>query len=243
VRRLLTAAVLVTGLALTATACSTSSPPAAPPDAATLVAKSADSINTMSTHQTLTTTTAVGEITVDADNDPAAKSYSVKISGPALSEFRTVGNDAWVAVTGEAKPWAHLDVSKLPDGSPTRSTLDLKANFALLYGITSAKAGSSGSYDCVADLNKAKAAMSSDDEKSNVQALIDLAGPLATAVPFKAVLDNQNRLVLLTFDINADKAGKLSYKAVVTNYGAKVTVDKPAATDVMEATTDMYGRF
>ena len=242
-RRLFTAAVLVTGLALTVTACSSSTPPAAPADPVALVAKSADFITTTPSHQTLTTSTAVGDVTVEADSDPSTKSTLVKISGPAISETRTVGNDAWVALTGEAKPWAHLDISKLPEASPTRATLDVKANYSLLYGITSAKETSPGTFDCVADLNKAKAAMSNEDEQSNVQALIDLAGPAASKVPFRAVLDDQHRLVLLSFDVTSDKAGKLSYKAVISNYGKAFTVAKPAAGDVMEATADMYQRY
>ena len=163
VRRLFTAAVLVTGLALTVTACSSSAPAAAPPtDAIQLVAKSADSINSLQSHQTMTTTTAVGDLTVEGDNDPATRTSSVTVSGPAVSEVRTIGNDAWVAVTDEAKPWAHLDVSKLPEGSSTRSTLDVKANYSILYGVTSATQTSPGTFECVADLNKAKAAMTSD---------------------------------------------------------------------------------
>jgi hypothetical protein len=243
VRRLLAAAVLVTGLALTVTACSSSTPPAAPADPVQLVAKSAESLNSTQSHQTLTTSTAVGDVTVEADSDPANKSALVKISGPAISETRTVGNDAWVALAGEAKPWAHLDVSKLPEASPTRATLDVRANYSLLYGITSAKETTTGTFDCVADLNKAKAAMTNEDEQSNVQALIDLAGPAASKVPFRAVLDDQHRLVLLSFDVTSDKAGKLSYKAVISNYGKAFTVAKPAAADVMEATADMYERY
>ena len=242
-RRLFAAAVLVTGLALTVTACSSPAPPAAPTDPIQLVAKSADFLNTTQSHQTLTTRTAVGEVTVEADSDPAAKANVVKISGPAISEVRTIGNDAWVAQDGEAKPWAHLDVSKLPDGSPTRSTLDVKANYSLLYGITSAKQTSPGTFECTADLNKAKAAMATESEQSNVQALIDLAGPAATSVPFKAVLDEQHRLVLLSFDVTSDKAGKLSYQAVISNYGKAFTVAKPPAGDIMEATADMYDRY
>jgi hypothetical protein len=243
VRRLFTAAVLVTGLALSATACSSSTPPAAPPDPIQLVAKSADLITTTQTHQTLTTTTTVGDLTVEADSDPTNKMALVKISGPAISETRTIGNDAWVALTDEAKPWAHLDVSKLPVASPTRSALDVKANYSVLYGITSAIQTTPGTFDCVADLNKVKAAMGTDDEQSNVQALIDLAGPAASKVPFRAVLDNQHRLVLLTFDVTSDKSGKLSYKAVISDYGKAFTVAKPAPGDVMEATADMYERF
>jgi hypothetical protein len=243
VRRLFTAAVLVTGLALTVTACSSSTPPAAPADPMQLVARSADFINTTQSHQTLTTSTTVGDLTVEADSDPTTKSTLVKISGPAISEVRTVGNDAWVALTGEAKPWAHLDISKLPDASPTKSTLDVKANYSVLYGITSAKQTTAGTFDCVADLNKAKAAMSNESEQSNVQALIDLAGPAADKVPFRAVLDDQHRLVLLSFDVTSDKAGKLSYRAVISNYGKAFAVATPAAGDVMEATPDMYDRY
>lgn len=243
-RRLFAAAVLVTGLALTVTACSSSAPAAAPPtDAIQLVAKSADSINSLQSHQTMTTTTAVGDLTVEGDNDPATRTSSVTVSGPAVSEVRTIGNDAWVAVTDEAKPWAHLDVSKLPEGSSTRSTLDVKANYSILYGVTSATQTSPGTFECVADLNKAKAAMTSDAEQSNVQALIDLAGPAATKMPFKAVLDEQHRLVLLSYDVTSDKAGKLTYKAVVSNYGKAITVAKPPAGDIMEATADMYDRY
>src|SRR5262249_24227724 len=112
-----------------------------------------------------------------------------------------------------------------------------------LYGITSAKQTTAGTFDCVADLYKAKAAMTNEAEQSNVQALIDLAGPAADKVPFRAVLDEQHRLVLLSFDVTPDKAGKPSYKAVISNYGKAFTVAEPAAGDVMEATADMYERY
>jgi hypothetical protein len=49
--------------------------------------------------------------------------------------------------------------------------------------------------------------------------------------------------VLLSYDVTSDKAGKLSYKAVVSNYGKAFTVAKPAAGDIMEATADMYDRY
>jgi hypothetical protein len=244
VRRLLTAAAFVTGLALSVTACSGSSPTGpASTDPVQTVAKSADAINTTPSHQTVTTNTAVGNLTVDGDSDPTTKSFTVKISGPAISEVRGIGNDAWVALTGEAKPWAHLDVSKLPDVSPTKSTLDVKSNYLVLFGITSAKEASPGTFECVADLNKAKTAMTTDSQKANVQALIDLAGAKAAALPFRATLDSGHRLVQLSYEVSSDTSGKLSFSAVISNYGKAVPVVKPPAEDVMEATSDMYDRY
>ena len=43
--------------------------------------------------------------------------------------------------------------------------------------------------------------------------------------------------------VERDKAGKLTYKAVVSNYGKAITVAKPPAGDIMEATADMYDRY
>ena len=242
-RPLFTAAVLATGLALTATACSSPRPAPSSADDVQTVARSADAIGSSPSHQTVTTSTVAGVVTVDGDTDPVARNFSVRVSGPATSEVRTIGDDAWVTVTGQPKPWAHLDVSKLPETSPTRATLDVRSTYAVLYGITSAHQSGPGTYECVADLNKAKAAMPTPAQQADVQALIDLAGAGAAAVPFRATLDDKQRLVELSYDVGSGKPAKLRFNAVITSYGQPFTVVKPPAGDVMEGTGDMYGRY
>jgi hypothetical protein len=247
VRRPITAAVLVTvvatGLALTGTACSAPGPAPSSADDLQTVARAADAIGDSPSHQTVTTSTTVGVVIVDGDTDPVAKNFSIRVSGPATSEVRTIGDDAWVTVTGQPKKWAHLDVTKLPETSPTRATLDLRSTYAVLYGITSAHQSAPGTYECVADLNKAKAAMPTPTRQADVQALIDLAGAGAAAVPFRATLDEKHRLVELSYDIGSGKPAQLTFNAVITSYGQPFTVVKPPAADVMEGTPDMYGRY
>jgi hypothetical protein len=243
VRRLFTAAVVATGLALAVTACSAPRPAPTSADDVQTVARSADAITRSPTHQTVTTGTVAGVVTVDGDTDPAARNFSIRVSGPAVSEVRTIGNDAWVTVTGEAKRWAHLDMNKLPEGSPTRATLDVRFTYAVLYGITSAHQSAPGRFECVADLTKAKAAMPTPALQADIQALIDLSGATASAVAFRATLDEQHRLVELSYDVGAGKQASLSFTAVITGYGQPFTVVKPPEADIVEATAEMYGRY
>jgi hypothetical protein len=255
VRRHLVAAVLTAGLAVTLAGCSKSSPgtgiapttPAttAPANPVDLMAHSTDAIQTTSYHESITQTTPAGDLTILGDVDPNAKELIAKYSGTVSIEIRTKGTDVWVnaPALGAAKPWIHLDATKLPDTSAIKSGLDFKATFGILTGVSQATESSPGNYTGTLDLAKAKAAQTTKAGQDGIQALIDAAGTGAGAVPFQATLDGQHRLLSLSFDVTSAKSGQLGTKIVVSDYGKPVAFTQPAAADVTEATAQMYSQF
>jgi hypothetical protein len=151
-----------------------------------------------------------------------------------------IDQDLYVQVPGitKAGTWTHLDVSRLPDGAnvglrPGRIDPVNTAN--LLGSATDVHATGGNAYAGTVDLTKAVGLAGVD------QVTIDSYGAQAQNVPFTVGLDDQGRLSALTISlpaINGQQAQPI--EVLYTDYGAPVTVTRPAASEITEAPDSLY---
>jgi hypothetical protein len=73
--------------------------------------------------------------------------------------------------------------------------------------------------------------------------MLKSAGVKATAVPFTAAVDTQNRLTDLKLDLPSVDSSLSPFELSYSDYGVPVTVTKPAAADVTEAPDAVYQLF
>ena len=64
----------------------------------------------------------------------------------------------------------------------------------------------------------------------------------ATAVPYTAKVDAQGRLTDLSYTVETP-VGAMETKLALTALGEPVTIDRPAAGDVQDATEEQYAFF
>jgi len=150
------------------------------------------------------------------------------------------GEDLYVQVPGitKAGTWTHLDGSRLP----ANATIGLRpgqidpVNTANMLGATTdVHSTGTNSYAGSVDLTKAAGVAGIS------QVTIDGYGAAASQVPFTAGLDDQGRLSELAITLPAANGKPAStVDALYTDYGAPVTVQKPAASEITEAPDSVY---
>lgn len=247
-RRVL-APIVVVGLVSLLFGCSTSdqptepAPTTQPPSAADVLTNSLNGVRTMPVHTVDKTETTGGTVVVEGDSDLPAKAIQLTITTAQVVEVRLLVDDVYLKAPGTAKPWTHIDITKLAENSALRGALDAAADIGLLGGLVSAKDLGGGKYEGTADLRKAAEAAANQGNRDNLQRQADLAGAGAAAVPFQATVDDQGRLTLLTYAITSPKAGTTRHTVTFSDWGKPVTVAKPPAGDTAEATPAQYAQF
>jgi hypothetical protein len=197
-------------------------------------------------------TLATGGLTGQGSVDPVGKKVKLSLAGKQSNinitlDMIIVSPDFWVkvdfggqnaAVGIPSGKWMHVDQSKIKaidsfgiDPSktdPTRSS-------GLFKGMTDAKKVDATHYAVTLDLTKTSDSVVS----SSVQTKL---GDKAKAVPAQVVLDDQGRLASVTMDLSSVDADS-SISTTYTNYGSAAAIDKPAASDTVEAPDSVYKIF
>ncbi|GAA0802420.1 hypothetical protein [Spirilliplanes yamanashiensis] len=148
--------------------------------------------------------------------------------------------DLYVKVPGvtEAGKWVHVDVARLPEGAnvglvPGR--IDPTNTAELLSSTTDVRSTGPGSYAGTLDLTKAAGVAGVD------KVMIDGYGQAASAIPFRAGVDDQGRLSELTLDLPALNGRPVQpLEVLYTDYGTPVTAAKPTAAEIVEAPESLY---
>jgi hypothetical protein len=183
--------------------------------------------------------------------DPAAAKTSLSVSGEQSGvhmsmDFIIIGTDMWVKMdlgaankaAGIPTKFMHIDQAKLKDKSAfgvSTGDSDPGESAKLLQGIVDAQRVDATHYTATLDLTKVTA--SSVDQK-----LLDKLGDKAKAVPATITLDNQGRLVGLTVDLSSvDPSATI--KVTYSDFGAPVTINPPAKSNVVEAPENVYNIF
>lgn len=251
-----------TGLGLLAAAtfgvagCTADTPPAAPgpstgpsasaaaadPAAAAALGAAAAKLSTTSVKVTLTSGTALTVTSLaDAPNGVGTSTARYTGGGADITvEALLVDRDLWVKVPGvtAAGKWMHVDVARLPEGANVGlrpGQIDPANTAELLTSTTDVRQTGPRTYAGTLDLTDAVGIAGID------KVTIDGYGPAASAVPFRAGLDEQGRLAELTLDlpaVNGQRAAPL--EILYTDYGTTVVAQKPAAADVTEAPENLY---
>lgn len=178
--------------------------------------------------------------------EPSAKAVKVTTTMTAGSakgdvELIVVNDDHYARVTGlqllglDPSKWLHLDGRRIESLARFGITdvLDPLGLAVLSSGIASAERTGDRSFRGTFDLSKPAAGISDKDIK-------DLADK-AKNIPFEATLDAEGRLSTVKFTIPA--RGNQPARTVdmtISDYGAKVDVTRPVASQVVEAPDIVY---
>jgi hypothetical protein len=173
---------------------------------------------------------------IDAPNGNATA--ELVASGPnAQVNIKTLlsGQDLYAQVPGitKAGTWTHVDVSRLPDGANIGlrpGQVDPVGTANLLGTSSDVHSTGGNSYAGTLDLTKAAGLAGLS------QVTIDGYGAAASKVPFTAGVDAQGQLTELT--VTPPQGAPIN--VLYSDYGAPVTVTKPAPAEVTEAPDNFY---
>ncbi|WP_410810042.1 hypothetical protein [Micromonospora sp. 067-2] len=184
-------------------------------------------------------------ITLNGKTDPAARTIHVTGNAPEPIEARLIGDAAYIKSDSleSKKPWMKLDLSKLRPNSPLRQSFDLKSQTGIVGGIVTAEATGNGRYKGTADLEKAAAAASAD---GGMRQGLESSAKLAKdpkAIPFEATVDGEGRLTALSYTIATKTLGDLTTEMKMSDFGKPVTVTAPPASEIENASEEMYKYF
>ena len=163
-------------------------------------------------------------------------------TGPEGREVKTllIGQDLYVQIPGitKAGTWTHVDVSRLPEGANVGlrpGQIDPANTAKLLSSTTDVQQVDARSYKGTLDLTKVAGITGVD------KVTVDSWGSAANQVPFTAGLDDQGRLSALTIQLPAAN-GQPSrpLEVLYTDYGTPVNVQRPAASEIIEAPANVY---
>lgn len=192
--------------------------------------------------------------TIDGVMDAAKKTgtMTMKVAAEGVEmniETILLGNDMYMKMDmgGQSLPgmdagkWMHLDASRLP----ADNSLGLKPGefdpvgaAKFLNAVGDAERSADGTIKGTLDMTKASGAMGITEED------LAEAGAQAKAVPFEAKVDGEGRLTSLVMDIPAmDGQPAQKVKATYSDFGTKVDVAKPPASEVTEAPEMIYDTF
>ncbi|MEV4537639.1 hypothetical protein AB0J82_28060 [Asanoa sp. NPDC049518] len=228
---------------------SSPSPTADARDAVTVVKESFQrSFDTKSF--TMTAHIAVGKqqsLDMTARVDLAADAMVISLEGMQTPvEVVKLGDDLFIK-SGQAgkKPYLRLEVDKLNASSPMRNSLDVTQHSGILGGVVTAEKhdGADGSvtYEGIADIKKAVEA-APEKAKSQLEPVSRLATN-GSAVPYEVTVDAQGRLTDLSYTIETSSMGDMVSEIQLTALGEPTTIERPAATDVEDATEEQYAFF
>jgi hypothetical protein len=153
--------------------------------------------------------------------------------------IRFIGGDAYVSQDANHESWYHFDRRRFTDDNGLVLRCGLMDVLVVLAGVTASDQVSAGHYQGTADLSEAIV-------RSTTATLSHRATRMAqdyqSGVPFKAVVDSQARLSSLTFVLTTSSPTPQDYAFTYTfsQYGERVTVQPPPASQTQEATNAMY---
>jgi hypothetical protein len=217
---------------------------AAAADPAAVSALSAATAKLDQTSFKITVTSGSGfKLTGALDAPHGVGTADVTATGPNASvsiHTRLLDQDLYVQVPGltKAGTWTHVDGSRLPADTSIGlrpGQIDPVNTAKLIGSATDVHATGTNSYAGTLDLTKAAGLAGVSQVK------IDGYGAAASKVPFTAGLDDQGRLSELRIDLPAVNGQQTEpIDALYTDYGAPVSVERPAASEVTEAPDSIY---
>jgi hypothetical protein len=162
----------------------------------------------------------------------AAGNQSLKTAMIALDTDLYLRMDGVPNVSGK---WLHVDAADLGAGNQLRqwSSGDPIGANNLLSGMADVQRVAEHSFKGTLDFTKSTTV----DQKS-----LSALGDKAKAVPFTAETDEQGRLTELTIDLDSVQAGLGQMRATYSDFGAPVTVEKPAG-QIQEAPAELLRTF
>lgn len=189
----------------------------------------------------------VGPTTMTGAADPANKAMKMNMkvtegSAKLTIDVVAVGTDYYLKMAGLPLPgidgskYMHLDATKLKslksfgieDLNDPTNTAQLARQF-----VNVEKTGE-GKFKGTMDLTKSG---------NNTDAIKEL-GDKAKSVPFEATVDAQGRLTTLKLTLPAGgSTPEMPMEMTYSDFGAKTTVAKPAASEVVEAPASVYNMF
>lgn len=137
--------------------------------------------------------------------------------------------------------YLHMDQSKIKDIEDLTvdfQDVDPAGSASLMEAIVDVQKTGEGVYSGTVDLTKATDAEMVDEE------LVKTLGAQASALPFEAKVDSQGRLTELAIKVPA-AGGSQAYdlKIAYSDYGAVTAVQKPPASQTIEAPAEAYDMF
>jgi hypothetical protein len=236
-------AVFAVGCKSNDTAAPAGSKPAAAP-AATKAASAADEL--IAAAEKIRTTsykfsTTGGGVTMQGAADPPSKTVTmdsvmsmkvIVVDGQFYMKFPK-GVPGTEALGGGDK-WLHLDASKFAAGTLGIQDLgDPAGGYNSLKAATSVQKVGDKHYKGTLDLTKTPAFAANSKLRSTI-------GDSAKAVPFEATIDDDGRLS--TMDTTTTVNGTdIKQHTTFSDFGTKVTVTRPAPSEVVEAPASIYG--
>ena len=228
--------------AATETPSTPASSSAADPAAAAALASATATLGTQSFKMTMTAGPGV-KLTALIDAPGTKGTGTLNITGKNTDiQVKTllVVQDLYVQVPGitKANTWTHVDVSRLPEGANIGlrpGQIDPVNTQKVLASTTDVQQVDSRSFKGTLDLTKVAGITGVDPSA------VTTWGAAAKDVPFTAGLDDQGRLSALTIQLPAVSGQQAQPLDVLyTDYGTKVTADRPATAEVVEAPDDLY---
>jgi hypothetical protein len=203
-------------------------------------------------------TTMTGEEKGNVDVRYVDPDGYVKIKVNSLSEFDEAGDldelaaDPETAKLAESikqmklmlsgEKWLHVDPAKIRNKDDFTLGLenpDMTGSGHLMAAVVTAQKTAEREYAGTLDATKVATLDTPFDGE-----ILKAIGDKAKALPFKASLDEQGRLVKLVLDVPA--GGKIpahQQTTEITGYGTATAQQKPAAAEVMEMPEDSYDMF
>lgn len=188
-----------------------------------------------------------GAISMTGVADPKAGVAKMSMDMGALSEgttieVRKVDQDVYLKFGGQmakmvgassGKPWMHVDADKIAEGSSFKLPADDPAGTkAMVSAMTKVERAGEHSFKGLLDLTKTPRY-----NKESLKAI----GAKATAMPFTATTDDQDRLVELTLDMSGISPGAGKMKTTYSDFGTPVAVEAPPAAQVGELPKELSG--
>jgi hypothetical protein len=184
-------------------------------------------------------TSTAGGITVEGAADPATRTVTVN-AGPSIGAL-VVDGEIYLRYPkgmpgaeqfGNGK-WLHADASKIAlDKIGVRDITDPSGGYTYLKSASQVQQVGDRHYRGTLDLTKSGAGSK----------VVESLGDAAKAVPFDATLDDQGRLATIDTTLKVNGTDVTTH-TVFSDYGAKVTAARPAASEVVEAPESFYRIF
>jgi hypothetical protein len=151
-----------------------------------------------------------------------------------------LGNDVYIERPDAQGKWMHMDVSKIPSGSPKLLLADVLFGWRLLATARDVKRDGSGVLRGVYDLTKAPGDQTSPTKRLADQC-VAAGGAKASAVPFVASVDGQRRLDRLQATFPKVAGGKdMAYDLRIDEVGKVDRMVVPQKSNVVEAPASAY---
>jgi hypothetical protein len=197
-------------------------------------------------HVRVVLTVSGRSLTIDADTDRTrpANNLGMTVSGAQQMEVRVIGADLFIKQAGlSRKPWLRVDLHRLPLTSSLLGLIDVRSNLAPVTGVTTVRQTGPGTFEGTLNLEEASAKAPNAAVRSEVNKLLTEAAT-PTAVPFRAGVDTDGRLVKFDYDIVTNAgAGLVLARITLTKFGTPIALSAPPSGQTEKAADEVYKRL